>query len=881
LNANGLKRRFITKLRDIVHLRIPPEDHDRFRKRIILINFVRMRCLFPFLFFLAVILVFSDVYYKAIWDTIPGYHHFYWLDALFIGGVSLFYLLMRRFRPDEPGDVHPAHTALLCAFLIFAIAWCGMAAAVEERVESTESAFIIGSLVIAVGVYLPGWILLLIYFAGLAVLRITLGFLGLDDQPFIPSHLYLIGLVALAWSISQILYRGQLRNLMAEDALKRAGETLEKRVEERTRDLTDANRRLEREMATRKQVLASLKESETKFRALTETAASAIFIIQGERFVYVNPATEAILAYPAGELFAMRFWDVVHPEDRETALARGLARQRREEVVPRYEFRVVTRNGETRWVDFSATFIDFQGGPAMMGTAFDITNLKLALGALGESEEKYRLLVENANDAIFIIQDGRIVFANPRTWESLNCSPADLAAVPFQDFIHPEDREGVKTAYKQRLRGERDNTPYELRIIAMDGREIWGQVNAVSIQWEGGPAALNFIRDITARKRLEDQFHQAQRMEAIGTLAGGVAHDVNNLLMGIQGYVSLMLLNLDPDHPHFTKLKNIEASVESGAGLTRQLLGFARGGKYEVRTTDLNRLVREKTRMFNAARRELTIRESYAEACLSVEADRSQMEQVLLNLYINAWQAMPDGGVLTVETENIRLENSEASELGVAPGPFVKLSVADTGVGMDPAVQERIFEPFYSTKERGRGTGLGLASTYGIVKNHGGAFRVSSEPGAGSRFEIFLPALDARPTEDVAACDDLLQGEETLLLVDDEATLREIGGEMLQRIGYRVLTAAGGKEAIDRYREMGDEVDLVILDMIMPDMGGSETYDRLKAMDPEVRVLLSSGYSLDGQAADMMARGCDGFIQKPFKLAALSRKIREVLMIGG
>ena len=881
MNANGLKRRFITKLRDIVHLRIPPEDHDRFRKRIILINFVRMRCLFPFLFFLAVILVFSDVYYKAIWDTIPGYHHFYWLDALFIGGVSLFYLLMRRFRPDEPGDVHPAHTALLCAFLIFAIAWCGMAAAVEERVESTESAFIIGSLVIAVGVYLPGWILLLIYFAGLAVLRITLGFLGLDDQPFIPSHLYLIGLVALAWSISQILYRGQLRNLMAEDALKRAGETLEKRVEERTRDLTDANRRLEREMATRKQVLASLKESETKFRALTETAASAIFIIQGERFVYVNPATEAILAYPAGELFAMRFWDVVHPEDRETALARGLARQRREEVVPRYEFRVVTRNGETRWVDFSATFIDFQGGPAMMGTAFDITNLKLALGALGESEEKYRLLVENANDAIFIIQDGRIVFANPRTWESLNCSPADLAAVPFQDFIHPEDREGVKTAYKQRLRGEMDNTPYELRIIAMDGREIWGQVNAVSIQWEGGPAALNFIRDITARKRLEDQFHQAQRMEAIGTLAGGVAHDVNNLLMGIQGYVSLMLLNLDPDHPHFKKLKNIEASVESGAGLTRQLLGFARGGKYEVRTTDLNRLVREKTRMFGAARRELTIRESYAEACLSVEADRSQMEQVLLNLYINAWQAMPDGGVLTVETQNIRLENSEAAELDAAPGPFVKLSVADTGVGMDPAVQERIFEPFYSTKERGRGTGLGLASTYGIVKNHGGAVRVFSEPGEGSRFEIFLPAVDARPAENPATCGDLLQGEETLLLVDDEATLREIGGEMLQRIGYRVLTAAGGAEAIDRYREMGDEVDLVILDMIMPDMGGSETYDRLKAMDPEIRVLLSSGYSLDGQAADMMARGCDGFIQKPFKLAALSRKIREVLMIGG
>ncbi len=881
MNADGLKRRAVEKLRDGIHLGITPEDHGRFWKRILLINFTRLRYIFPFLFFLSVVLVLSDLYYKSIWDTISGYHHFYWLDAVFIGGVSLFFLLERLHHPDRAADVRPSHTALLCAFLSFVMIWCGVVGAVEEMVESAESTLVIGGFAVAVGAYLRGWLLLFIYFMGLAAFRIALGVLGLNDRPFLAGHLYLIGLVSLAWAISQVLYRGQLRNLVAEEALKKASDSLEKRVEERTRELTAANRRLEREMATRKEVMASLQESEAKFRALTETAASAIFIIQGEQFVYVNPATEAILEYPGGDLLTMKFWDVVHPEDRETVKNRGLARQRREPVPSQYEFRVVTRIGTTRWVDFSATFIEFRGGPAMLGTAFDITKLKLALEALGESEEKYRVLVENANDAVFIIQNGRIIFANPRTWESLDCRPEDLSRIPFQEFIHPEDREGVLAAYQQRLKGELDNTPYDLRIIAMDGREIYGQVSAVQIQWEGAPATLNFIRDITAQKRLEDQFHQAQRMEAIGVLAGGVAHDVNNLLMGIQGYVSLMLLNLAPDHPHCAKLKNIEASVESGAGLTRQLLGFARGGKYEVRTTDLNRLVREKTRMFGAARKELTIRESYAEGCLSVEADRHQMEQVLLNLYINAWQAMPDGGVLTVETENVRLDNGDAAEVGATPGPYVKLSVADTGVGMTAAVRERIFEPFYTTKERGRGTGLGLASTYGIVTNHGGVIRVFSEPGRGSRFEILLPAVAAPPAVEEFSCSDLLTGEGTILLVDDEQTIREIGEEMLRRLGYGVLTAAGGEEAVALYGEKGDGVDLVVLDMIMPRMGGSETFDRLKAMDPAVKVLLSSGYSLDGQAAELMARGCDGFIQKPFKMTALSQKIRDVLVSGG
>lgn len=496
---------------------------------------------------------------------------------------------------------------------------------------------------------------------------------------------------------------------------------------------------------------------------------------------------------------------------------------------------------------------------------------------LKDSEEKYRLLVENANDAIFIIQDDRLVFANRKTWQSVGYSPEELSRVPFTDLIHPEDRDWVLSAYYHRLNGAEPDTPYSFRIMTRNRGEIWGQVNSVPILWENRPATLNFIRDITLQKKLEVQFHEAQRMEAIGTLAGGVAHDVNNMLMGIQGYVSIMLYDLSEDHPHYRKLRNIEQTVQSGSEVTRQLLGFARGGKYEVKTTDLNRLIREKTGMFEATRKELTIVEEYAQSLRPVEVDRGQIEQVLLNLYINAWQAMPKGGTLTVRTENVALDDARASEMDVSPGAYVCLEVTDTGIGMDSATRRRIFEPFFTTKERGRGTGLGLASVYGIIRNHGGAVEVFSEVGAGSTFKVCLPAIGASIHEESSERDGPITGEGTILLVDDEETLLDIGSQMLARLGYIPLTAPGGRDAVELYLARREEIDLVILDMIMPGMGGGEAYDLLKSVDPNVRVLLSSGYSRDGQAEQLLTRGCDGFIQKPFTLSVLSRKICEIL----
>ena len=379
------------------------------------------------------------------------------------------------------------------------------------------------------------------------------------------------------------------------------------------------------------------------------------------------------------------------------------------------------------------------------------------------------------------------------------------------------------------------------------------------------------------KKRLEDRLQQVQRLEGIGTLAGGVAHDFNNLLMGIQGNASLMLLEMDPAHGHYEKLRSIEACVQAGADLTRRLLGFARGGKYMVRPLDFNEVVTSTARMFQRTRKEISIHEKTENGIWTVMADRSQIEQVLLNLYINAWQAMPDGGNIYLETKNVVLDAAFARGFEIRPGRYVRISVSDTGTGIDPAIQSKIFEPFFTTKEIGRGTGLGLASAYGIVKNHDGAIDFSSEVDRGTTFYIYLPASDAAVGKQPQAATDLAAGNETILLVDDEQVIVGVNQPMLEKLGYTVLTAESGREAIEVFDANRERIDMVILDMIMPDLGGGAVFDHLKSVRPDIKVLLSSGYSISGQAEEILSRGCAGFIQKPFNLTMLSQKIREIL----
>jgi signal transduction histidine kinase/FixJ family two-component response regulator len=379
------------------------------------------------------------------------------------------------------------------------------------------------------------------------------------------------------------------------------------------------------------------------------------------------------------------------------------------------------------------------------------------------------------------------------------------------------------------------------------------------------------------RADLEKQLLQAQKMEAVGTLAGGIAHDFNNLLMGIQGLSSLMLLDITSTHHHYEKLKNIEQYVLRGADLTKQLLGFARGGKYEVKPTDLNELLAKSSQMFGRTKKEISIFTKLDPEVWTVEIDQGQIEQVLLNLYVNAWQAMPGGGGLYLDTKNVILDESGPQPFYVKPGKYVQVSIADTGVGMDDRTKERIFEPFFTTKEMGRGTGLGLASAYGIIKSHGGVITVQSVKGQGTTFVIHLPASERRPEKEKTPINMLLQGHETILLVDDEEMVLNVAVEMLKRLGYKILTAQSGQEALEIFKRHKEAIDLIVLDMIMPGMSGSETYNLLKNILPDIKVLLSSGYSISGEATEILNRGCQGFIQKPFDIKQVSCKIRDIL----
>jgi signal transduction histidine kinase/CheY-like chemotaxis protein len=424
-------------------------------------------------------------------------------------------------------------------------------------------------------------------------------------------------------------------------------------------------------------------------------------------------------------------------------------------------------------------------------------------------------------------------------------------------------------------------------VIRKDGSNVSLELSVSLLKDQDGlPMGYRgILRDVSERKKTEEEKHkletqlqQAQKMESIGTLAGGIAHDFNNILMGIQGNASLMLLKIDSEHPNHEKIKNIEKYVQNGTALTKQLLGFARRGKYLLKATDLNEIIDKSSSLFARTKKEIRIHTDLYEDLWTAEVDRGQIDQVLLNLYVNAWQAMSNGGDLYLQTENVILDRSYIKPYTVEPGRYAKISVSDTGVGIDKETQERIFEPFFTTKEMGRGTGLGLASVYGIIKSHGGYINVYSEKERGTVFTIYLPASAKEVLRDEEGSPAMLvKGTGTILLIDDEKMILEVGLELLEELGYTVLSAMSGQEAIDVFQKDQDNIDLVIMDMIMPGMGGGETFDRLKEINPEVKVLLSSGYSINGQATKIIRRGCDGFIQKPFNMNQLAEKIQKIL----
>ncbi len=599
-----------------------------------------------------------------------------------------------------------------------------------------------------------------------------------------------------------------------------------------------------------------------------------------------NPGAEKIFGYTRAESIGRNLDDLVARLD-ATAEATSFTREVLSgQILPPIETIRYRKDGRPIHVIAAGAPIFVENElRGVVAIYTDISVLKKAEHALRESEERFRVVYQTIPDPVAVIRmsDSRCVDINEAFSKLSGYPPREIigtTAVEMGLWGHPAQRKEMLAGLS--TQGFINNIEAEFKT--RDGRIVTGLVSAKILFLQDKPHALVITRDISQikaaekeRKQLEGQLRQAQKMEAIGTLAGGIAHDFNNLLMGVQGRTSLMMADLSADHPHREHLREIQSYVRSAADLTRQLLGFARGGKYELRPVDLNELVDTCTGMFARTHKEIRVRTNLAPDLKTVEVDPGQIEQVLLNLFVNAWQAMPAGGDLFVRTENAAISSGEPHAADLKPGPYVKVSVTDTGSGMDAATRDRIFEPFFTTREMGRGKGLGLASAFGILRNHDGHIAVDSEKGHGTTFTIYLPVSEKAFQPSLAAAVEIHPGGETILLVDDERMILDVGQKLLEKLGYYVKTAGSGREAVEIYRRYRDTVDLVILDMIMPTMGGGRTFDALKDIDPHVRVLLSSGYSLNGQAADILQRGCKGFLQKPFDLGTLSQKLREVL----
>jgi two-component system cell cycle sensor histidine kinase/response regulator CckA len=512
----------------------------------------------------------------------------------------------------------------------------------------------------------------------------------------------------------------------------------------------------------------------------------------------------------------------------------------------------------------------------------DITGRKLAETAMRESSElKYRTLVETTQEGVWSLDaEGRMTYVNRRFAEMLGYTPEEMLGRPAYDFVplahQPEARERI-------ARGMRGiSEVFEAPLRHKDGRDVWVLLSSTPLRDEAGhiTGAFAMATDITERRALEKQNRELQKFEAIGQLAGGIAHDFNNVIGAMLGWAELGLEKTPADSPVRRHFEVIRDQARRGAGLTRQLLAFARRQILEKKLTSLNQCVVDVTTLLEKTIGEhIEIRTQLAADLPSVNADPAQLEQVLLNLCINARDAMPGGGRLVIETSNAEFDADYSRHYPyVQPGRYVQLAVSDTGTGMDAATRDRIFEPFFTTKEMGRGTGLGLATVYGIVKQHGGFIHVDSEPGQGSAFRVYLPAAEGAPERaEHAAAEEVRGGTETILLVEDHDSQRSAACEALQQLGYRVLAAGDGEEALRLFAAHGAQIAAAVLDVVLPKLSGPEICARLFENRPGLPVIFSTGYAADlERLGEFAARGLP-ILQKPYSPRALARLLREVL----
>jgi PAS domain S-box-containing protein len=646
-------------------------------------------------------------------------------------------------------------------------------------------------------------------------------------------------------------------------------------------------------------------EATAKLAVVSEQPFLGLAITQDDRTVYSNEAVAKISGHSQEETLSWRTADalaLIHPEDR-AFVAENARRRQQGDASARDAFRVRFLRGadEHRWIDVHVRPVMHLGRPATLFAYADVTEQVEAERALEEksrryqqlleasqrdaarireSEERYRGLVESLDEIVYATDfDRRLTFVNQAVAQ-LGYTPADLIGTSAAPLIHPDDRQLVAEAHARVLAGATLTMEYRL----LDARGLPHLVRSTGRPMHDDAGRLiglsGVMVDLSRERSLEEQLRVSQKMEAIERLAGGVAHDFNNLLTVIESYAQLAAESMPADDPLASDLLEIRRAAERAAILTRQLLAFSRKSILRPEVLDVSEVVVAVEKMLRRL-----IGEDVALAVTTgetspVRADRGQLEQVLMNLAVNARDAMPDGGRLEIATADVELDDAQALEpLGVKPGPYVRITVTDTGCGMDEATLSRIFEPFYTTKAPGKGTGLGLATVYGIVKQSDGAIRVRSEVGRGTTFEIDLPRADHVVVAESPRCTTSPRavGRETILVVEDEADVRVLVKRLLASAGFAVLTAASPKEAEALFVEHGASVDLLLTDVVMPGMNGRVLAERLRAARPSLRVLYMSGYNESVLGPHGVVDDGIQLLLKPFAVHELAEAVRRAL----
>jgi len=644
--------------------------------------------------------------------------------------------------------------------------------------------------------------------------------------------------------------------------------------------------RIMRERNRTRHAEQALRETEQRLRLMANNMKEMVLAYDMERnLIFANPAVETLTGYRTEELGNGGFVNWIHPDDQARMLPHWEKLFQGRAFVDE-EYRLVTRNGRTKWA--SATWgpiRDEAGGQiGVQGSERDISDRKLADVALRESERRFRGLLEHVQlaAAIFDIY-GNFAFVNDYALAITGWTREELMGRHGAKLLPPDERERIRQLAGTLLQtGEPSHWFAETPILTKDGKLRRLQVNSVVLRDSAGKVAAvaSLGADVTEHRALQEQYLQSQKLESLGTLAGGVAHDFNNLLTVINGYSDILLRSLDEQDTARPEIDEIRKAGARAAELTQQLLAFSRRQIAQPRAMDLNRMIEESDSMFRTLLGEdIEVLVNLGKPLGRVLADPGQMHRVIMNLLANARDAMPAGGKLIIETMNVDISKGDLAERPeLTPGRCVLLIVRDTGIGMDEPTRVHLFEPFFTTKGPGKGTGLGLPTVYGIVKQSGGWITVCSEVGKGATFKIYLPCIDTEPAaEERPAAAAESSNSETVLVVEDQDAVRRLTTSVLKSLGYRVLSAADGDEALALEALHEGPIDLVLTDVVLPGMTGKQLAERLKALRPAARVLYTSGYPRDVIADRGVVDRDVAYIAKPYSPKELAAKVREVL----